>query len=149
MNILPDSSILIPYLRNGSYAGRVERGLGARRFALCSVVAAEVMAGARGQDERRAYDAFFIRLERSGHAVTPNDLDWRTCGRLLSRYRERYGAIEARDHQNDVLIVLCGLRLGRQQQQETIILTENDRDLTTWLSFIRNRQGLRVETARR
>ena len=105
------------------------------------------MAGAHGQDERRDYDALFMRLDRAGHVITPDDADWRTCGRLLSRYRERYGAIEPCDHQNDALIVLCGLRLA--QQQPATILTENDRDLTTWLSFARNRQGLRIEALRR
>src|SRR5438067_3894923 len=121
--------------------------MAARRLVLCSVVAEEIMAGAHGQAERRRYDAFFARFDRSGRIVTPNDQEWRTCGRVLSRYRERLGALEPRDHQNDVLIVMSALRLA--QDQETTILTENDRHLATWLSLLPNRYGLRIEAARR
>jgi predicted nucleic acid-binding protein len=143
---LPDSSDLIPYLRGRSYLERVDRDLAARRLVLCSVVAEEIMAGAHGQAERRRYDAFFARFDRLGHIVTPDDQDWRRRGRMLSRYRERFGAIEPRDHQNDVLIVLSALRLA--QDQETAILTQKDRHLTTWLSLLPNRYGLRIERVR-
>ena len=46
-----------------------------------------------------------------------------------------------------VLIVMSALRLA--QDQETTILTENDRHLATWLSLLPNRYGLRIEAARR
>ncbi len=72
---------------------------------------------------------------------------WRTCGRLLSRYRGRFGDIRTRDHQNDVLIVLTGRQLARDE--ETIILTENDAHFATWLGFIRDPSRLRIEAARR
>ena len=120
--------------------------MAARRLVLCSVVAEEVMAGAHGQAERRRYDAFFARFDRLGRIITPDNQDWRRCGRVLSRYRERFGAIEPRDHQNDVLIVLSALHLA--QDQETTILTENDRHLATWLNLLPNRYGLRIEAVR-
>lgn len=147
MTILADSSILIPYLRGHSYRERVDRDIRARRLVLCSVVAEEIMAGAREQQERRAYDAFFSRFDQAGRIVVPDGHDWLHCGRLLSRYRERFGAIEPRDHQNDVLIVLSGLRLA--QQEPTAIVTENEADLLTWLSLLRHRHSLRIEAVRR
>ena len=105
------------------------------------------MAGARDQDERRRYDRFFDHCRRLGLVVTPNDDEWCTCGRLLSRYRARYGAIKAQDHQNDVLIVLTARRLARDD--ETTILTENDAHLNTWLSLAHDRSGLRIDALRR
>jgi len=127
--ILPDSSVLIPYFAHRSYAERVERELGLKRLILCSVVTEEIMAGARDQTDRRQYDLFFARFQRLRLIATPDNETWHTCGRILSRYRERYGAIQPRDHQNDVLILLVALHLARQQ--ETILVTENDSDFVT------------------
>jgi len=79
--------------------------------------------------------------------VTPDDGIWDSAGRIISRYRERYGAIEPRDHLNDVLILLVALRLARQE--ETILITENDSDFMTWLGFVHDRARLRIEAVRR
>lgn len=147
MLIVPDSSILIPYLARHAYADTVERALRARRLVLCSVVAEEVMAGANDQNERRDYDRFFGLVGRVGGVITPDDEMWRTCGRLLSRYRERFGAIKARDHQNDVLIALAARSLAREQ--ETTLLTENDADFRTWLNLAGPHPRVRLEAARR
>lgn len=146
MLILPDSSVLIPYLVRHAYVVRVERAMRRNQLVLCSVVAEEILAGARDTHERRGYDAFFAAFRRLGLTATPDDEAWHTCGRVLSRYQERYGAIEPRDHQNDVLIVLSALRLAREQ--ETMLITENDTDLTTWLSLLRPRSGLRIVPVR-
>lgn len=147
MMILPDSSVLIPYFVRNSYVDRIEGALRAGRLALCSVVATEIMAGAFDQEDRQLYAGFVDRTRRSGLVVTPGDEEWQTCGRLLSRYRERFGDIRVRDHQNDALIVLTARRLARDT--ETTILTENERHLHTWLSFIHNHAGLRIEAMRR
>jgi predicted nucleic acid-binding protein len=117
------------------------------RLVLCSVVAEEIMAGARDQAERRRYNMFFARFRRLGLIATPDDEAWQTCGRIISRYRERYGKVEPRDHQNDVLIMLAALRLA--QEQETTLVTENDADFHTWLGFVHNRYHLRIEAVRR
>lgn len=147
MTILPDSSVLIPYFARHTYVARIEGALRTGHLALCSIVAAEIMAGARDQEERRGYDRFFERARRLGLIVTPNDEAWRRCGRILSRYRERYGQIHVRDHQNDVLIVLTAIHLAHEV--ETTIITENDAHLNTWLSFVPDRSGVRVEAMRR
>ena len=145
--VLADSSILIPYLSRRSYIQRVERELGMERLVLCSVVAAEIMVGARDQIERRRYDKFFSSFRRARLIATPDDGMWNSAGRMISRYRERYGAIEPRDHLNDVLILLVALHLARQQ--ETILITENDSDFMTWLDFVHDRARLRLEAVRR
>ncbi len=59
MLTVPDSSVLIPYLMQRAYMARIDRLIHTGRLVLCSVVAEEIMAGARDQDERRRYDRFF------------------------------------------------------------------------------------------
>jgi len=103
--------------------------------------------GARDRSELQLYDHFFARCAHLGVITTPTDESWRACGRLLYRYRQRYGDIRTRDHQNDVLIMLAGRQLARDE--ETVILTENDAHFATWLGFIRDPSRLRIEAARR
>lgn len=147
MTIFPDSSVFIPYLVRRRYATRIESESRAGRIALCSVVATEVLAGARSREERRLYEGFFARFQRTGLVATPSEDEWFTCGRLLARYRDRYGDIRTRDHQNDVLIVLTARRLARGD--DVILWTENDAHFATWLNMVGNKSGLRIESARR
>ncbi len=147
MRLLPDTSVLIPYFTRNAYASDIDRALRAGRFVICSVVAEEVLAGARDQGERQDYDRFFGLARRSGGSATPSDEDWRRCGHLLSRYRQRFGSLASRDHQNDVLIVLTALALARTTQ--TVLMTENDADLNVWLTMAGNKGGLRIDAVRR
>jgi hypothetical protein len=55
--------------------------------------------------------------------------------------------MRARDHQNDVLILLSGRQLARDE--ETVVLTENDAHFEVWLGFLHDRARLRIEAARR
>jgi len=43
--------------------------------------------------------------------------------------------------------MLVALRLA--QEQETILVTENDSDFSTWLGFVHDRSRLRIEAVRR
>jgi predicted nucleic acid-binding protein len=144
---LVDSSVFIPYLLGRYYVALVDSWILARRLLLCSVVVEEITAGARDQEERRRYDAFFAEFRRQGLIITPTHEEWQTCGRLLSRYRQRFGAIEPRDHQNDVLILLTAIRASRDE--ETILVTENDSDFRTWLRLTNDRTSVRIAALRR
>lgn len=144
---LVDSSVLIPYLLGRSYVALVDSWILARRLLLCSVVVEEITAGARDQDERRRYDAFFSGFRRLGMITTPTHDEWHTCGRLLSQYRQRFGAIEPRDHQNDVLILLTAIRATRDE--EATLVTENDADFRTWLRLTNERTAVRITPLRR
>jgi predicted nucleic acid-binding protein len=147
MLILPDSSVLIPYLTRQAYIAQVERTLHSERFALSSVVVAEILAGARGQFERLRLDRFFTRCLRRGMLVTPNSEAWATCGRLLSRAREGRGDLQVRDHQNDNLILLSARQLA--PTDEVVVLTENDKHFRIWLDLIGARDNVRIEAMRR
>lgn len=105
------------------------------------------MAGARNRYERQMYDRFFDQFTRSELVITPDAVSWRASGRLLSRYRERYGAIAVGDHQNDVLIALTARVLA--QSEETTIMTENDADFRTWLRLMGDYPGLHLRAMRR
>lgn len=144
---LPESSVLIPYLRNRTYGPRIEADIDDGRMLLSSVVCEEILAGARDGYERRRYDTFFSRFRRDGLLVTPTDDEWHTCGHLISRYGGRFGRVLARDHQNDVLILLSAPRWA--QEEETTLLTENDADFRTWLRLLPRQSGLRIAAMRR
>jgi predicted nucleic acid-binding protein len=144
---MPESSILIPYLREGHYRSELRRAVHDGRLLLSSVVAEEILAGARDQRQRREYDAFFDLFGRRGLILTPTDTDWQTCGRLLSRFRRRFGAIEPRDHQNDILILLGALGVAREQ--EVALMTENDAHFRMWLAFLQDAPTIQIEAMRR
>ena len=146
MRRFPDSSILIPFFRGPGYQHVITELVRSKRLWLSAVVILEVLSGARDQHDRRRYTRFFEPTLRLGQIVTPNEQEWRTCGLLLSRFQRRYGAIAPRDHQNDVLILLSALRSAREE--ETTILTENDAHFATWLTFLGDRSGLRIEAMR-
>lgn len=147
MRTVPDSSILIPVLREEAYQAEIRQSIARKRMWLSDVVVAELMAGARTQHERRRYVRFFAPLRQHGNVLTPTPQEWDTCGRLLSRYRQQYGDIKPRDHQNDVLILLSAVRSAHDE--ETVLLTENDADFAMWLGMLRNTAGLRIQPRRR
>jgi predicted nucleic acid-binding protein len=123
----------------------IERAVQQGRIAICSVVAAEVRAGARDRAERQQYDRFFALCRGRGVTVTPDEAAWHKCGRMLSRYRERYGSLDIRDHQNDVLILLSAGQLA--MEEETALLTQNFTQFRTWLHLSGHRPGLSIEAA--
>jgi hypothetical protein len=71
---------------------------------------------------------------------------WHGCGRLISRLRELRGALHVRDHQNDVLILLTAQQLARQE--ETVVLTHNDKHFSMWLDLSGHSDRLRIEVPR-
>jgi predicted nucleic acid-binding protein len=144
---IPESSVLIPYLREGRYRSEIRRAVHDGRLLLCSVVAEEILAGARDQQQQREYDVFFDLFRRRGLVLRPTDADWQACGRMLSRFRRRFGATEPRDHQNDILILLGALAAAREQ--ETALMTENVAHFKMWLTFITNAPALQIEALRR
>ena len=100
------------------------------RLVLSSVVAEEILAGAKDTQRRREYREYFHRFEQLGLSVVPTSEDWIRAGELLSRRAEGWGAIDASKHQNDVLIALSALRRGAE------LLTRNLRDMTNWARML-------------
>lgn len=122
--------MLIPYFRSGE--GRLMlRGLADQgRLVLSSVVAQEVLAGARSESLRREYRHYFVQFEREGLAVAPTHEDWVLAGQMLSNYAQRWGAVDPAHHINDILIVLTARRLRAN------VISENARDMLTWARML-------------
>lgn len=127
--VIVDSSVLIPFLRSGTYGSLIARLANQGRFLLCSVVAMELLEGAIDQRQRRRMRQQFQRFEPRAVA-SPNHQDWTKAGELMSRYAERWGGIDGRKHQNDVLIVLTARR------HETEVLTNDIHDMRIWAKMV-------------
>ena len=144
---IPETSVLIPYLREGHYRSEIRRAVHEGRMLLISVVTEEILAGARDYRQQREYDTFFDLFRHRGLVLTPTDADWQTCGRLLSRFRRRFGGIEPKDHQNDILILLSALAVAREH--ETVLMTENIAHFRMWLTFLQDAPAMQIDAMRR
>ena len=147
MASVPDGSVILPFLARRAYSARIGHEIRMHRLLLSSVVEEEALVGARDGFERRRYESFFAGFRREGLLLTPLAAEWRACGHLISRYGQRFGRVLARDHQNDVLILLSALRAARDEP--TTLLTENDADFQTWLRLLPRQSGLRIEATLR
>src|SRR5690242_3607736 len=93
---LADSSILIPFLRGEAHRRYVWRLLRQGRLLLSSVVALELLQGARDAEQRRRLRAFFQSFDRLALMSTPLHEDWLRAGDLISAYSRRQGEIDGR-----------------------------------------------------
>ena len=135
--LLFDTSIMIPMIRGEAYEDLFQRALRSGRARLSSVVMQELYAGAQSPADKHDYDAINRSFLRRGYMVTPSHDDWTLGGVLLARYQRRYGAIEPRDHINDILIVLCAVNANAD------LVTENAVHMRRWKEMLR-RAGKKV-----
>jgi predicted nucleic acid-binding protein len=104
----------------------------------------ELYAGALSPADKRDYDAINQLFLRHGYMLTPTHHDWTASGILLARYQQRYGALEPRDHINDLLIALSAANADAE------LITENDTDMRRWQAMLRRAgKRLRLTTVRR
>lgn len=132
-----DTSVFVPYLRGEAYRTVVERTARTGRLRLSAVVLAELYAGTRSARDKVDLDVIERSYRTLGHLVTPEPRDWAWAGQAIRRYRAVYGAIDPREHLNDVLILLSAARVG------TEVVTEEGAVFTRWARFLR-RPGLPV-----
>ena len=138
--LLFDSSALIPIIRGEVDEALFQRALRTGRARLSSVVMQELYAGARTRADKKNYDGISQAFVRRGCMVTPSHDDWVLSGVLLARYQQRYGAVEPRDHINDILIVLCAVRVN------AALVTENVADMERWKRMLgRSGKALRIQ----
>jgi predicted nucleic acid-binding protein len=93
---------------------------------LCSVVAAELFAGAHTMRDMRLVERLLAPFLRVGRVVFPRHSDWiamgkvvATLSRSLPNYRSKLPAL-----QNDILIALSAKQSG------ATVVTENEADFT-------------------
>ncbi|MGH7820145.1 MAG: type II toxin-antitoxin system VapC family toxin [Candidatus Binatia bacterium] len=124
--VLFDTSVYLRILRSEVYA-RKHRERFARlapRTYLCSIVAAELHAGARTIQGMRLIDGLLSPYARVGRVVFPIHADWVDQGKVLASLAIEQPAFRSKlpGLQNDVLIGLSARRIG------ATVLTENSRD---------------------
>lgn len=138
MATLLDSSVWIPYLRDGAHASTVGPLVARGQAVLHTVVLMELYAGTAGVEDKRDIDALRSAAERLGHLVHPTADDLALAGQVLSDYSSRHGRIRPRDHSHDLLIAI-GAGRGRHT-----LLTENVSDMTRWARALARRSRLLV-----
>lgn len=139
-----DTSVLIPMIRGQAYEILFRRALQRGRARLSSVVMQELYAGVRSPGDRKGLDAIDRAFFTRGYVVTPSHDDWTLAGLILARFARLEGAVEPRDHLNDVLIVLNASRLGAD------LVTENSTDMERWKKMLSGpRRGFRVRGVNR
>lgn len=131
----PQSSRKVIYDTN-IYIGAIRGGPRSREFDLlhrslpftylCSVVSAELYAGALDSVAMKLTTPFVLMSERVARVVTPTHGSWNEAGRILGRirkeepeYRSKLPALF-----NDALIVLCALQIG------ATVRTRDDQDFS-------------------
>jgi len=132
--VLFDTGVYLRILRSESYASahRARFARLAPRTHLCSVVAAELYAGARTIQGVRIVDGLLSPYARAGRVVFPTHADWVDQGKVLASVGFEQAGFRSRlpGLQNDVLIALSARRIG------ATIVTENPRDFALIHSFV-------------
>jgi len=133
-NLLFDTNIYLRVVASGAYASRHRE-----RFArlaphtyLCSVVAAELYAGAHNLQTIRVIDGMRAPYLRVNRLVFPNHNDWVEMGKVTAtilrsrpEYRTKLSAL-----QNDILIALSARRIG------ATVVSENAKDFGLIQKFL-------------
>jgi predicted nucleic acid-binding protein len=110
-----DTSVYIEAIRAGvssSLSRRLQDEL--PRSYLCSVVSAELRAGATSDLGRRMIGRFTLWALRVGRVVTPSAAAWERAGDVLGELRAREPALRSRVATlwNDLLIALSTRQIG-------------------------------------
>lgn len=132
-----DTTVFVDTIRGRRESAWIRNLVLAGRGYLPAVVAHELWAGTRSREDADALGLVVRGFERLGMVLTPRYEDWILAGRLLEQYQRLYGAINPRDHANDVLIVLSA------SQVAGTVLTVNLRHMDRWARMAR-RAGRQV-----
>lgn len=131
MKLLFDSSVWIDHLRSGTLDGVIPALRGRFTLWLDSVVAAELVAGCRGKQERRVVERVLLPFERAGRIATPLHADFRRASAALSALRARGKTLASPGGALlDALIMAVARRIG------AMVVTTNVRDFEALASRI-------------
>jgi predicted nucleic acid-binding protein len=140
--LLFDTNIYICLSRGENYFWLGDDARVFQRTILSAVVAAELYAGARDREDKRALDELCRAHDALGHFSTPPVAAWIETGVLLRRARRMFGQMDFVRHFHDLLIAVEAVRAG------ATIVTENVRDFVRWRSlFASARKTLKVFNA--
>jgi len=106
-----DANMMIRAFRHGREAERYRTFLSASLVFLCSVVAQELLAGARDHEMRRLRREFLDPFEAVKRLATPTHRGWDDAGLILRALRGR-GITITPSLANDVLIAVSTAEIG-------------------------------------
>ena len=136
---LPDTTVFIRLAHAGAGLGAFLLRMRNGGVWLSSVVLAELYAGTRSTEEARLLDRFETLMRGAVRLSTPSSEDWALAGRLMARRIRLHGALNPRDHLNDLLILISAARLGGT------VSTANVHHFEAWLPLARaSRLDVRV-----
>ena len=121
---MPDTSVVVGYLRYGRYRQFLITGLRRNSLFLPGVVLCELYAGAMRRDDWA--DLEKLRRALGAHVLVTESSDWVLAGRCLSWYAARWGKIRPRDHLADVLVAVAATRVGAS------LATEDVKQMSRW-----------------
>jgi len=124
--LLFDTGIYIRATRGEAYAWLNEDAKVFQRTLLTAVVVAELYAGTRDRQEKRALDNLCRANQSLGHFSSPPAAVWIDAGILLRRAHGAFGQMGFAHHFRDLLIALEAVRAG------ATLVTENVRDFARW-----------------
>jgi predicted nucleic acid-binding protein len=119
--VILDSQMMIRAMRSQQEAERYRAFLSASLVYLCSVVAQELLAGARDDEMRRLRREFLDPFEAVKRLATPTHRGWDEAGLILRALRRR-GFTVTPSLANDVLIAVSAAHVG------ATLVHDNSRD---------------------
>lgn len=134
--VMFDTGIYIRYFRKENYEWLGTDSQIFQRTILTVVVAAELYAGSRSPNEKRALDELCRAHQGLGNFSAPTERTWVEAGVLLRRASERWGRMDFVRHFRDALIALEAARHG------ATVVTENAKDFARWKGLL----GARAKT---
>lgn len=124
MNLLFDTNVYFTILSDPDFLpahGAWLRSVAPRTY-VSSVVAAELVQGAKGDLARRRMRRATATLERAGRVVAPTHADWVRAGTVQGVIWDRHPSLRTKAMLADVLIACSATRIG------ALVVTSNLRD---------------------
>jgi predicted nucleic acid-binding protein len=116
-----DANMMIRVFRHGREAERYREFLSVSLVYLCSVVAQELLAGARAHEMRRLRRQYLEPFENVKRLATPTHRGWTDAGLVLRQLRGS-GFTITPSLTNDVLIAVSAAEIG------ATVVHDNSRD---------------------
>lgn len=126
-----DTSLIIPYLLHGTYAGLFESALKQGIALLPAPVLHELYAGTRGKSDKNDVDRIYGSFKRIEGILTPTEDDWAVSGICIARYIRSFGKVNPKDHIADLLIAILASNAG------ALLVTQNRKDMLRWQKILR------------
>lgn len=113
--VIFDTNVYIHAIRGGPFSEAHNLLIDSWPFThLCSVVSAELYAGALDSPGIRLVQRFVSRSEGVGRVVTPTHGTWNEAGQILAKIRKEEPGYRSKFPEmfNDILIALSALQIG-------------------------------------